>query len=54
MIDTSKMTTRVKEIYIKLYEDSAFCTKENLANYEIIEFFPTMTLKEFENLKEEI
>jgi uncharacterized protein YciI len=27
---------------------------KNLANYEIIEFFPTMTSKEFENLKEEI
>ena len=27
---------------------------ENLANYEIIEFFPTMTSKEFENLKEGI
>jgi len=27
---------------------------EDLANYEIIEFFPTMTSEEFENLKEEI
>ena len=27
---------------------------EDLANYEIIEFFPTMTAEEFENLKEEI
>lgn len=26
---------------------------KNLANYEIIAFFPTMTTKEFENLKEE-
>lgn len=43
MIDTSKMTTRVKEIYIKLYEDSAFCTKENLANYFGV------TLKTIEN-----
>jgi len=43
MIDTSKMTNRVKEIYIKLYEDSSFCTKENLANHFGV------TLKTIEN-----
>ena len=37
----------------EVLEQDPFYIK-NLANYEIIEFFPTMTSKEFENLKEEI
>jgi uncharacterized protein YciI len=43
----------LKDKLQKVLEQDPFYIK-NLANYEIIEFFPTMTSKEFENLKEEI
>lgn len=38
--------------YIASLEEADLFNKANLATYQIQEFMPTMTSKEFENLKE--